>query len=194
MVKITCLIVDDERDARDRLRSLLEKFDQVEILGQAGEAEEAIEKTIKLNPHVVFLDVEMPRKSGFEVVNDLREKNLNPTFIIVTGYNQYAIKAIRNAAFDYILKPIDIDELREALDRYAVQRDKISKVPETFILKYAFTQREVEVVNLLLQNKTSVEIGETLYLSKHTVDTHRRNILHKTKCSSTFELVSLIKR
>lgn len=194
MITVSCLIVDDEKEARDRLRSLLEKFDYIKIVGQAVNAEEAIEKTIDLNPHLVFLDVEMPRKSGFDVVNELREKNLNPTFIIVTGYNQYAIKAIRNAAFDYILKPIDIDELREALGRYTVQRDKISQLPESFILKYALTHREVEVVNLLLQNKSSVEIGEILYLSKHTIDTHRRNILHKTNSSSTFELVTLIKR
>ena len=115
---INCIIIDDEQEACDRFESLLSKIPGVEVTAKENNPEKGIKEVIKLFPDIVFLDVEMPGKSGFDVVSEIREMKVFPTFIFVTGYNQYAIKAIRNAAFDFLLKPVDIDELKEAINRF----------------------------------------------------------------------------
>src|SRR4030043_2361728 len=122
MQDIKSIIVDYEKEARDRLLELLKKIEGVVISGCEGDPETAIRKIIKLKPDIVFLDIEMPGMNGFEVVHEVRSNLVYPTFIFVTGYDQYTIKAIKNAAFDYLLKPIDIDELKESLERYRKEK------------------------------------------------------------------------
>jgi DNA-binding NarL/FixJ family response regulator len=194
MNKITCTLIDDEAEALDRLESLLTKFDFVNIIAKIDSAEEAVKQILELKPNLVFIDVEMPRKSGFDIIKEVRENNLNPKFIFVTGYNQYAIKAIRAAAFDFLLKPVDIDELKNSLDRFyetEIQNGN-NGVPKQFIEKHELSEREVEILTYLLVGKSSKQIAEELFISKHTVDTHRKNILEKTKLNSTAELVGYI--
>jgi len=191
---IKCVIIDDEIEACDRLQSLLEKIPNVSVITAETKVETGIKKVIALSPDIVFLDVEMPKENGFEVVKEIRAKNVFPTFIFVSGYNQYAIKAIRNAAFDYLLKPVDIDELNEAIVRYCnVQKEKMEIIlPQKLKTQYSLTDREIEIVKLLMKGKSSGEIGELLFISKNTVDTHRRNILSKTNTTATPNLISHI--
>ena len=193
--RIKCMIIDDERDACDRLESLLNKIPEAEVISKETKPGYGIEEVINTNPDIIFLDVEMPGMSGFDVVKEIREKRLRPTFIFVTGYDQYAIKAIRSAAFDFLVKPVDIDELREAFERYIGQRNEKQKfiIPEKLKKEYSLTDREIEIVELLLEGKSSQQIGEKLFISRHTVDTHRRNILVKTGMNTTGELLSLLK-
>ena len=191
---IDCIIMDDEIEACDRLESLLNKIEFISVMGKFTNAEKGIEEIIKNLPELVFLDIEMPRINGFEIIKMVRKAEVFPTFIFVTGYNQYAIKAIRNAAFDYLLKPVDIDELKEAIIRFKVSQNEQAKIflPSKLKKEYNLTDREIEVVNLLLEGKSSAEIAEKLFLSKHTVDTHRRNIIEKMRLKSTNELLSKI--
>lgn len=190
----TCIIVDDEREALDRLECLLEKFDFVDVLDAKTNAVAAIKTIEEKMPDLVFIDVEMPHKSGFDVIKEVREQDVNPKFIFVTGYDQYAIKAIKNEAYDYLLKPVDIDELKVLLERYikTTKEKRKKEIPKTLTKNYRLTPREIEIVELLLQNKTSKEIGEILFISKNTVDTHRRRILEKTEIKSTAELIALL--
>jgi DNA-binding NarL/FixJ family response regulator len=193
MVDIKSIIVDDEKEARDRLSELLKKIEGVVILCSEGDPGIAIRKIIKLKPDIVFLDIEMPGMNGFEVVHEVRSNLVYPTFIFVTGYDQYTIKAIKNSAFDYLLKPIDIDELKESLERYRKEK-KLKLDPETIRSKFQntpLTDREIEIIQLLIRGKTSKEIAEELFISKNTVDTHRRNILEKTNLNTTAELIGL---
>ncbi len=194
MTKITCILIDDETESLDRLESLLEKFDYITVLAKIDNPDKAVERIIELNPNLIFIDVEMPRLNGFDVVNKVRENNMNPTFTFVTGYNQYAIKAIRAAAFDFLVKPVDIDELRDALERFCKceEEKKVTELPQKLSKKYLLTRREVEIVEFIAQGKTSKEIGEILFISKTTVDTHRRNILGKTGQKSILELIALL--
>jgi two-component system response regulator LytT len=190
MHDIKSIIVDDEREARDRLSVLLKKIEGVEVLCSEGDPEIAIRKIIKLKPDIVFLDIEMPGMTGFEVVQEVRSNLVYTTFIFVTGYDQYTIKAIKNAAFDYLLKPIDIDELKESLERYRKEK-KLKLDPETIKSKFQnipLTDREIEIIQLLILGNTSKEIAEKLCISKNTVDTHRRNILEKVNVNNTNEL------
>lgn len=194
MNKLNCILIDDEQEALDRLESLLIKFDFVNVLEKIYNPEEAVEKIVEQKPDLVFVDVEMPRKTGFDIIEEVRKQNVNPKFIFVTGYNQYAIKAIRAAAFDFLVKPIDIDELKDALNRFYESqiRNTTNGIPVDLIKKYDLTEREIEIINYLMVGKSSKEIAEELNLSKLTVDAHRKHILEKTKFHSTAELIGFI--
>ncbi|MCK5168664.1 MAG: response regulator transcription factor [Bacteroidales bacterium] len=188
--KIKCIIIDDEVDIRERLESLLSKIDGIEIISKEGIPEKAIEKVIELKPDIVFIDIEMPRMNGFDVINKIREQFCYPTFIFVTAYNQYAIKAIKKEAFDFLLKPVDIEELSQTIERYSKQHNKKDLTKNHHVFD-CLSEREKEVLNLLLQGLTSKKIAKKLFISKATIDTHRRNILDKTGMKSTAELMAL---
>jgi two-component system LytT family response regulator len=108
---ITAIIIDDERKGRNALKKkLMEYCPQVVLLGEAENGDEGL-KLIELHdPAIVFLDIEMPMMNGFDMLHHLPAKNFH--LIFTTAYDQYAIKAIKYAAFDYLLKPIDIEELQ----------------------------------------------------------------------------------
>ena len=108
------LIVDDERLARKELINLLSNHEQIEVIGEATNADDAKEKIIELNPDVVFLDIQMPGKTGFELLEELDNV---PNIIFTTAYDEYALKAFQVNALDYLLKPIDQERLLEALNR-----------------------------------------------------------------------------
>src|SRR5580704_16127118 len=110
------LIVDDEPIARRVLREELELFPDVLVVGEAGDGKEALQKIAKLTPDVVFLDLQMPVMSGFEVVRNLSEPPL-PVIVIVTAFDQHAIEAFEAGAIDYLLKPVGEARLRIAVDR-----------------------------------------------------------------------------
>jgi len=114
---IRALIVDDEKNARDVLRMQLEQYcPEVEIIGQASGGEEGIALIRQLHPELVFLDIEMPGINGFDV---LRETSRIPYQVIfTTAYDQFAIRAFKFSAIDYLLKPIDIEELKTALHKF----------------------------------------------------------------------------
>ncbi|WP_106496507.1 LytR/AlgR family response regulator transcription factor [Lentibacillus sp. Marseille-P4043] len=118
---IDTLIVDDERYARQELKHLLEQFSFINIIGEADSGSEAIIKSLKLQPDVVFLDVEMPKISGMEVAKSLRELKKVPYIIFATAYPQFAAEAFRLEAVDYLLKPYDEAQLEQAIDRIKVK-------------------------------------------------------------------------
>ncbi len=121
MIKV--VLVDDEKNALEVLEWQLKKYcPEVDILALCSSADEAVVAIIQHKPDLIFLDVEMPVKSGFEVLNAFNE----PTFDVVftTAYNQFAIKAFKYAAFDYLLKPIDAVDLTELLKRYQKKQAK----------------------------------------------------------------------
>jgi DNA-binding LytR/AlgR family response regulator len=114
--RITTLIVDDEPVARRLLREELGDFAEIEIVGEASNGREALQQIAKLKPELVFLDLQMPVMSGFEVVRGLGGANL-PLVVIVTAFDQHAIKAFEAGAVDYLLKPVAEDRLQRAVER-----------------------------------------------------------------------------
>jgi two-component system LytT family response regulator len=106
------LIIDDERLARKELTKLLEDFPEIEILGEAANADEAYELINSLKPDLLFLDIQMPGKTGFELLEMLDSV---PTVIFTTAYDEYALKAFEVNALDYLLKPIQLDRLNETI-------------------------------------------------------------------------------
>lgn len=116
-MKLKALIVDDEYPARQELRYALSKFDNVEIVGEATNAQEALALIKALDYTVLFLDIAMPGISGLELSAAIQELPKPPAVIFVTAYDEYAVKAFDVNAVDYILKPIDEDRLRRALNK-----------------------------------------------------------------------------
>ncbi len=119
MQKIKAIIVDDEPEAQDLLENLIsEEFPKIDIKGIASNVDEGIELIIKNKPEIVFLDIQMPRKNGFELLHELQHLDVNPTIIFTTAYDEFAVEAIRHSAFDYLQKPIKVHELERTIARY----------------------------------------------------------------------------
>ena len=113
---IKAIIIDDEAKGRLALREKLSVYcTNVQVIAEAANGKEAIELIQQHHPQLLFLDIEMPVMNGFEMLNNIKEKDFH--IIFTTAYDQYAIKAIKYAAFDYLLKPIDIEELRLAISK-----------------------------------------------------------------------------
>lgn len=124
---ITALIVDDEPIARRVLREELELFAEVQVVGEAGDGKEALQKIANLRPDLVFLDLQMPVMSGFEVVRNLSSPPF-PVVVIVTAFDQYAIEAFEAGAIDYLLKPVSEERLRTSVERARDLRNKPAEV------------------------------------------------------------------
>ena len=188
---ITVYVVDDEYKAIKRLLTLMESIPGFEVIGQGSSYEEAVRDIVKLKPDLVFLDVEIRDQSGFDVLQAVNRQKVFPKVVFVTGHIQYAIKAIRVNAMDYLLKPIDMDELRAVLDR--VKSTPITDLDQA-LQKVAgdvvMTTREKEILGLLCQGMKSQEIADRMYLSIHTIDTYRRKLLKRFKVRNTQELMS----
>jgi two-component system LytT family response regulator len=108
------IIIDDERLARTELRKLLQEFPEVEVVDEASNAEEGVQKIESHNPDLIFLDIQMPGKTGFEM---LQELDHTPTVIFTTAYDDYALKAFEVNALDYLLKPIEPKRLADAVEK-----------------------------------------------------------------------------
>lgn len=121
--KIRIAIVDDHKEWIDSLIENLSVYSEAEVCGTATNYKQAIDLLQNEKPDLVFLDVEMPGKSGFELLDEVRELGIAFSVIFYTAYDKYMIKALREQALDYILKPIDPAELKIAIDRYNVLRE-----------------------------------------------------------------------
>src|SRR5881275_3440711 len=108
------IIIDDERLARTELRKLLQKFPEIEIVDEASNAEEGIQKIENHNPDLVFLDIQMPGKTGFDLLSELDH---SPQVIFTTAYDEYALKAFEVNALDYLLKPVEPRRLADAVEK-----------------------------------------------------------------------------
>ncbi|WP_422360603.1 LytR/AlgR family response regulator transcription factor [Reichenbachiella sp.] len=119
------IIIDDERLARKELTSLLAEFPEIEIVDEAVNADDAVEKIQKHDPDLIFLDIQMPDKTGFELLEMLEK---TPLVVFTTAYDQFAIKAFEFNALDYLLKPIDTDRLANVVKKVLDQSAKPAPV------------------------------------------------------------------
>lgn len=118
---LTALVVDDEESARKLLKKLLEETACFKEIRTASSVNNANSEMSQFDPDLVFLDIKMPGKDGFSFINDLKQNFRNPEIVFVTAYDHYAIKALRNQAFDYLLKPVNRKELKQCVTRFVEQ-------------------------------------------------------------------------
>jgi two-component system, LytTR family, response regulator len=115
-MKVRALIVDDEPPARNKIRKFLQPRDDVEVVCEAGDGVEAIQKILELRPGLVFLDIQMPRGDGFDVLREVYPEH-KPLVIFTTAFDQYAIRGFEVEALDYLLKPFTAERFHLAVDR-----------------------------------------------------------------------------
>jgi two-component system, LytTR family, response regulator len=129
------VLIDDERDALEMLEWSIKKFaPQVEIVAMCDSALDGIEKIKALKPELVFLDIEMPQLNGFDLLEKLGKYEFEVIFI--TAYNQFGIKALKICALDYLLKPIDGDELKTAVEKALSKKSKTSSMQLEMLMSY----------------------------------------------------------
>ena len=127
---IRALIVDDEELAREGMRVWLEKEADIEVVGEAADGPSAVEAIRQLEPHLLFLDIQMPGCDAFEVL-DRTVRGLMPAVVFVTAYDRYAVQAFEARALDYLLKPISGDRFQEALQRVRLELAKDEELDRT---------------------------------------------------------------
>lgn len=173
--EITAIIIDDEESARDVLENLLLRFcPEVKLLGKCTNVSSAVSLIKDVKPQLVFLDIEMPNYAGYEIVNFFQEIDFK--IIFVTAYDNYAIRAFEIAAVDYLLKPVSIDRLKEAVNRVkeivgneqyndqmnVLEQTLKSEVPDKMVLTDKGMQYVVPIKDII-----AIEAQEA-YCSIHT--------------------------
>lgn len=191
-MKIRTVIVDDEFLARKRLESLFREHRDIQLVGEAKNVEEAIQLITTKSPDLIFLDIQMPDGSGFDVLNSL-EKNSYKHVVFATAFDTYAIKAFDASAIDYLLKPFDDERLGEALNkvRKLIQLDKKSAVSDKLqALMASLNETEAQEEGFLIKEEgyeSHIPISEILYLEASgnyvSIYTEDSNYLHRSTMS-----------
>jgi len=159
-MKTTCLIVDDEKLARDLVREYLLQYPELELLGECAKGTEAVEKINGLKPDLIFLDVQMPGMNGFDVLEEIEHE---PYVVFITAYDQHAIRAFEKNAVDYLLKPLDEERFRTAINR-AIKRQGLEQSNMEELMEslrperkaaydsHLFVQKSEKLFNLLVED------------------------------------------
>lgn len=145
MRTIKTIIIDDERLAREELKSMLKDFSEIEIISEAKNGKEGVELINEHHPDLIFLDVNMPGLSGFELLKQLEEI---PLVVFITAYDDYAMKAFEVDALDYILKPVDPERLKETIKKIVTK----------------FEEDNLESEQLELQPKKVLSINDSVFI------------------------------
>ena len=150
-MKIRALIADDEPLARERIRTLLAPHADIEVVAECAGGSETVRAIRKLSPDLVFLDIQMPELSGFEVLRKL-DASAAPAIIFVTAYDQYALQAFEVCALDYLMKPFDAERFQKALERgrEQIRRLRSGEVNERLLALLEDLERERKYLERLV--------------------------------------------
>lgn len=213
--KIKIMIVDDHSVVRKGIINLLEDEENIEIVGEASDGVEAIERIKELKPQIVFLDLTMPKMSGLEVAKIISQKYNGVKSLIFSMHNnqEYMVEAVENGAMGYLLKDTSKEEILKAIDtvskgnKYfppnvsaliidgllAQKRESVKTTTKKEVespLKVLSKQEKV-ILGYIIEGLSSQEISEKLHLSVRTISNHRANMMRKAKVKNTAELVRL---
>ena len=159
-----CLIVDDEQHAREMLRVLLaQNFNDLTILGEASSVPEAVKLIHAQRPDVIFLDIEMPMYSGLELLDFFEKESVHFKIVFITAYAEHALQAFRLSAVDYLLKPIQLHHLVDAVEK--VKKQLQPEVQRYETLKHNLeSPKSVRIALSLAEGLTIVELNDILFL------------------------------
>lgn len=155
-MEITCLVIDDEKLARDLILEYIDVIEEITVIGQCSKGSEAVKMINELKPDLIFLDVQMPSMTGFDVLDTISHQ---PYVIFSTAYDQYAIQAFEKNAIDYLLKPVDEERFKKAVTRAVEQIKKdesnidelistLSKEKENQYSSHLFVQKSEKLLNI----------------------------------------------
>lgn len=191
---ISVLLVDNHPLVRQGVRSLLETYSDIEVVGDAGSGEEAVEFVLDQAPDVVLMDLIMPGMGGVEATRQVRRSSPNTQVVILTSFhdNQHVLPAIQAGALSYLLKDVNGSELADAIRKASRREVVLSPYVASQIMRalganassdwpliMELSEREHEVLRLLAAGEQNAAIAERLVISIKTVRTHVSNILSK---------------
>lgn len=196
---ITLVIADDHKLFRQGMVAMLGKDKAIKVIGEALDGFEALDLLAELQPNVLLLDIEMPKVDGFEVLKKVKKLTLKTKILVLTMHSsaEFVKNIVKAGASGYLKKDSDKEVLLSAIKE--VHHTGSYYPPETAHLVLQSLQernkgelispREKEVVTLIAEGLTTKEIAEKLFLSKHTIESHRQNILLKLDLKNSAELV-----
>jgi DNA-binding NarL/FixJ family response regulator len=199
-VTIRILIVEDQRIVREGLRAVLEDEDEIAIVGEAANGQEAIDLFAQLQPDVVLMDLQMPVIDGPEATRRIRDLSPDARILVLTTYatDEFIFKALRAGAQGYLLKDASANELLGAIHSiHAGQTLLAPAVAARLVMgvsaggQESLTPRELEVLTLLGQGRSNGEIAAMLAIAPRTAKVHVQNILSKLGATNRTEAVSL---
>lgn len=205
MDKIKILLADDHKIFREGVRSILEKENDMEVVGEASNGAEVLELIEQVEPDVLVLDIDIGSPNGIEITALISENRPETKILILSmmGLHDFVIQALEKGAIGFLLKNTGKDEVLTAIrsvskgDSYfskevsAILIEQLQKPPSSRRrnTEIPISPREVEVLKLIAQEFSNSEIAEKLFISIRTVDTHRRNLLEKLGVKNTAGLV-----
>ena len=203
---IRILLADDHAILRQGLRNMIEEEAGFQVVGEAADGFEAIEKARELKPDILVVDLAMPHLNGLEVTNRVKQEKDAPRVIVLSMRKSepYIMEALRNGADGYVLKSEDPKDMLNAIHAVAAGSTYLSPaVADLAVEAYLQTSRQVrpdpyteltdrekEIFQLSAEGMSSEEIAEFLTLSVHTISTHRRNLMGKLNIKNQAELIT----
>ena len=194
---VRILIADDHPVVREGLTAILELEQDLEVVGQAHDGEEACRLYHELSPDIVILDLRMPKKDGIEVVTELMSLRPRPRIIVLThsAKAEDLRRALAAGAKSYLLKGAEpeqvCDTIREVFaGKSSLPRDLTAKLVDS-MAQPELSERELEILKQMARGKSNKEIGQALYISEYTVKNHVRSILKKLKAIGRTEAIAI---
>jgi DNA-binding NarL/FixJ family response regulator len=208
MEKIKLFLIDDHKLFIKGIISIFEENSEIEVIGQAYSAKQYFNEPPVTEPDVILIDINMPDMTGIELTRIIKEKNPKAKILALTMFEDllYIQKMIQSGANGYVLKSADMQVLIEAIKTVAnggkfwdaeIRNTILEKVgaidSEEFkdLNQNKLSKRELEILYLITKELSNSQIAEKLFISERTVETHRKNIMAKTKTSNTVGLVKL---
>ncbi|WP_195821880.1 response regulator transcription factor [Roseobacter sp. MH60115] len=190
---IKTLIVDDHPMVADGIQSILESYDDIEVVGTCNSARSAIDQLSTLDPDVILMDLNMPDMGGLTATEIILEQRPGTRILVLSMHDspEYISSALNHGAMGYVLKDVPTDEIKQAIDvvmsgeRYLCTGARGSLEPKGDNAREALTGREQTILLQLAQGKSNKEVAIALDISVRTVETHRKNIKRKLGISST---------
>ncbi|WP_094547163.1 response regulator [Petroclostridium xylanilyticum] len=200
MRKIRILIADDHSMVRQGLKQIVELEEDMEVVAQASNGEEAVNLAMEVQPDVILMDINMPKVNGIQAIAQLKEKGCSSKIIMLTIHadREYLVKTVQLGAAGYVLKDADSDVLIKAIQSVYKGQSYIQPTMTTELIKEftkgvseehsnknqnLLTQREIEVLELIAEGMLNKEIAAKLYISEKTVKNHVSNIFKKLNVS-----------
>ncbi|MGR3758912.1 response regulator transcription factor [Roseobacteraceae bacterium NS-SX3] len=190
---VRVLIVDDHPMVAEGIQSILESYDDIQVVGSLTDGQEAVEQAAELAPDVILMDLNMPKLGGISATEILLERAPATRILILSMHDspEYISTALSHGAMGYVLKDVPTDEIKLAIDavmrgeRYLCTGAEGSLKPKDGEAREALTGREQTILLELAQGKSNKEVALALDISVRTVETHRKNIKRKLGISST---------
>lgn len=204
--KIQIIIADDHPIFRNGLKQIIEEDPGIQIIAYAENGEKALELIQEFNPQVAILDIEMPKMTGLEVLNQLKKSKSNTKIIFLTVFSAEDIfdEAMDLGVSGFVLKDCAVNDIVECIykvseDNYYIsssisnllvgRRDKIKKLEKERPNLIELTKSELKILKLISEGKTSKEIAEEMFVSYKTVENHRSNMITKLGLKGSFSLI-----